>query len=213
MARPKLRRIAASIDLSRHLTTLDELARPFSAEAIFGRSATLEIEVGSGKGLFLRTAAAAAPEHDFLGIEVARQYARFAALGLMRSGLTNAVMIAGDAVQLFAEILPAGIADAVHVYFPDPWWKRRHKKRRVMREGFVQDIERVLKPGGLLHYWTDVEEYFATGTAMICSQTRLEGPFDVPEPPSSGDLDFRTHFERRTRLSGGKVHRSQFRKP
>jgi tRNA (guanine-N7-)-methyltransferase len=213
MGRRALRKIDPRMDLSRHLKTLEELPRPFSAEALFGRVAPLEIEVGSGKGLFLRTAAAACRDSDFLGIEVAPRYARFSAAGLARRGLSNAVMVAGDAGCVFAELLPAGAVAAVHVYFPDPWWKRRHKKRRVIRENFVQDIERALKPGGLLHYWTDVEEYFQTGVAMISSQTHLEGPFDVPESPTEGDLDYRTHFERRTRLSGGKVYRAQFRKP
>jgi tRNA (guanine-N7-)-methyltransferase len=213
MGRPKLRKIAPHIDLSRHLKTADELPRPFAAETLFGRTAPLEVEVGSGKGLFLKSAAAARPETDFLGIEIARQYARYCAAGLARRGLTNAMVVSGDAVRMFAEVLPAESAAAVHIYFPDPWWKRRHKKRRVMRESLVQDIERSLRSGGLLHYWTDVEEYFQAGVMMISSQTHLEGPFDVPESAAEGDLDYRTHFERRTRLSGRPVYRAQFRKP
>lgn len=212
MGRPTLRKIDPQIDLSRHLKTPDELPRPFSAEALFGRAAPLEVEIGSGKGLFLKTAAAANPETDFLGIEIARQYAQYCAAGLARRGLTNAMVVAGDAVRMFAEILPAESVAAVHIYFPDPWWKRRHKKRRVMRESLVQDIERSLRPGGLLHYWTDVEEYSHTGIALISSQTHLEGPFDVPESPAEADLDYRTHFERRTRLGGRPVYRAQFRK-
>jgi tRNA (guanine-N7-)-methyltransferase len=212
MGRRALRKIDPRLDLSRHLKTFDQLPRPFSGAALFGRTAPLEVEVGSGKGLFLRSAAAARPDTDFLGIEIAARYARFCAAGLARGGLTNAVMVVGDAVRLFAEVVPEGILAAVHVYFPDPWWKRRHKKRRVMRESLVRDIERTLRPGGLLHYWSDVEEYFRTGVALILAETHLEGPFDVPEAPSEGDLDYRTHFERRTRLSGGKVHRAQFRK-
>ncbi len=213
MGRPTLRKIDPQIDLSRYLKTPDELPRPLSAEALFGHRAPLEVEVGSGKGLFLKSAATARPETDFLGIEIAPRYARFCAAALARRGLTNAVMVVGDAARLFAEILPAESVAAVHIYFPDPWWKRRHKKRRVMRESLVQDIERALRPGGLLHYWTDVEEYFHTGMALISSETRLEGPFDVPEILAEGDLDYRTHFERRTRLGGGKVYRAQFRKP
>lgn len=212
MARPKLRKIDPRIDLSRHLKALDELPRPISAEALFGRAAPLEIEVGSGKGLFLRNEAAARPDTNFLGIEIANPYARYAAAGLARLGLTNAVIVWGDAVRAFAEVLPDAVAAAVHIYFPDPWWKRRHKKRRVMREGFVRDIERVLRPGGLLHYWTDVEEYFHTGVALISSQTRLEGPFESPASPTASDSEYRTHFERRTRLGGRPVYRAAFRK-
>jgi len=212
MGRRALPKIDPAMDLSRHLKTVEELPRPWSAEAFFGRTARLEVEVGSGKGLFLRSAASARADTDFLGIEIAPRYARFAASGLARRGLTNAVVVVGDAVLVFGETLPDGVLAAVHIYFPDPWWKRRHRKRRVMRESFAQDIERTLQPGGLLHYWTDVEEYFHTGVAVISSQTHLEGPFDVPESPAEGDLDYRTHFERRTRLGGRQVYRAEFRK-
>jgi tRNA (guanine-N7-)-methyltransferase len=82
-----------------------------------------------------------------------------------------------------------------------------------MQESLVRDIERTLQPGGLLHYWTDVEEYFHTGVSLVSAETRLEGLFDVPEPPAAGDLDYRTHFERRTRLGGRPVYRAEFRKP
>ena len=212
MGRPKLRKIDPRIDLSRHFRTLEELPRPISPRALFGREASLEIEVGSGKGLFLQTEAAARPETDFLGIEIAAPYARYAAAGLARRGLTNAIIVWGDAVRAFAEALPNAVATAVHIYFPDPWWKRRHKKRRVMREDFVRDIERVLRPGGLLHYWTDVEEYFHTGVALVSSQTRLAGPFEPPGSLASDRPEYRTHFERRTRLGGQPVYRAMFRK-
>ena len=116
--------------------------------------------MGSGKGLFLRTAAAARPEVDFLGIEVAQKYAQFAAAALAKAGLQNALVAGGDALRIFYELIPDDSLAAIHVYFPDPWWKKRHKKRRVMRESFVRDAERTLRPGGSLHFWTDVEEYF-----------------------------------------------------
>ena len=212
MGRRALRKIDPRNDLARHLKTFEDLPRPWNAEALFGRKANVEVEVGSGKGLFLRTAAAARPEVDFLGIEIAPRYARFAAARLARDGLPNAVVVIADALRLFAEILPDECLAAVHLYFPDPWWKRRHKKRRVLRESFVRDVERTLRPGGLLHYWTDVEEYFRTGLALIAGQTGLMGPIDVPEVPAQGELGYRTHFERRTRLGGRKVYRAEFRK-
>jgi tRNA (guanine-N7-)-methyltransferase len=207
-----LRKIDPRIDLTRHLKAFEDLPRPWNAEALYGRKASVEAEVGSGKGLFLRTAAASHPDVDFLGIEVAPRYARFAAARLAQEGLRNAVVVIADAVRVFAEILPDDCLAAVHIYFPDPWWKRRHKKRRVLREGFVRDIERTLQPGGVLHYWTDVEQYFQTGLSLICAETRLAGPLDVPEAPAQADLDYRTHFERRMRLGGQKVYRAEFRK-
>jgi len=212
MGRRALRKIDPSLDLSRHLKTFDQLPRPWRPEVLFGRRAPLEVEIGSGKGLFLRTAAAARPDRDFLGIEIAGRYARFAAAGLARRGLTNAVVVIADAVQAMEEILPDRSVAAIHVYFPDPWWKRRQKKRRVMRESFVRDIARALESGGVLHFWTDVEEYFHTAIGLFREASELEGPLDVPEKPALDHMDYRTHFERRTRLRGEPVYRALFRK-
>jgi tRNA (guanine-N7-)-methyltransferase len=211
MGRRSLRKIDPSLDLSQHLRGWEELPNPWDASRLFGRQAPLEIEVGSGKGLFLASAAAARPESDFLGIEIARKYARFCAARVARAGLTNARILAGDALRLFRELLPDRSLAAVHVYFPDPWWKARHKKRRVMNDSFIADVARVLVPDGRLHFWTDVEEYFHTALAVIAGQPALAGPLPVPEQPAEHDLDYRTHFERRMRQHGQPVFRSEFR--
>ena len=109
-------------------------------------------------------------------------------------------------------LIPDNSLAAVHVYFPDPWWKSRHKKRRVMSPRFVLDIERTLEPGGVLHFWTDVEEYFHSTLEILEEQTRLVGPQQVPELPAEHDMDYRTNFERRVRQLGKPVFRSQFTK-
>lgn len=213
MPRRPLRKISPSLDLSRHLLVPDALPRPWDAVTLFGRQAPLEIEVGSGKGLFLSGAAAACPDHDFLGIEIAERYAQFCAAKMVRLKLENVRIVHGDGLPIFAELLPSDSVAAVHVYFPDPWWKKRHKKRRVLNEQFLRNVERVLRTDGVLHFWTDVEEYFQTTLELIRAVTKLSGPFEVPEKPPEHDLDFRTHFERRTRLHGEPVYRSEFRKP
>ena len=210
MARRALRKIDPSIDLSRWLRSPDELPVPWQPELLFGRSAPLEVEVGTGKGLFLSGAAATTPDRDFLGIEVSRKYAQHAAARLASRQLSNACVVHGDALRVFRERLPDASLAAVHVYFPDPWWKARHKKRRVLNAAFLADVERTLSPGGKLHFWTDVEEYYQATLDLIQHVTRLHGPFDVPEQPPGHDLDYRTHFERRTRLSGEPVYRAEF---
>ena len=211
MGRRSLRK-TAKIDLAVHLRKVEEVPLPWSQEALFGRAAPLEIEIGSGKGLFLSNTAPQHPEHDFLGIEVEGKYAAHAAAKLARAGITNARMLHGDAQRFFAEWLPDRSVAAVHVYFPDPWWKKRHKKRRVLNERSVRQIERVLMPHGRLHFWTDVEEYFQTALELVATHTRLAGPFEVPEVAPQHDLDYRTHFERRVRMAGLPVYRAEFEK-
>lgn len=212
MARRALRKLDPALDLAEYYREVQELTPPFDPTALFGRAAPLEIELGSGKGLFLTSAAAARPETNFLGLEIARNYARFVAGKLAQRGLANARVIQGDGLLLFREILPEACAAAVHVYFPDPWWKKRHKKRRVMNAPFLADVERTLVPGGALHFWTDVEEYFQVTLELIAKATTLVGPLDVPERSAGGDLNYRTHFERRTRQEGLPVYRAEFRK-
>lgn len=212
MGRRSLPRVDSNLDLSGHYLDAESLPRPFDPGSLFGRAAPLEIEVGSGKGLFLATASGTCPERDFLGIELALKYARFAAARLARQGRTNARVIGGDALRLFADWLPDSAAAAVHVYFPDPWWKKRHKKRRVMTASFLGDVQRVLEPGGTLHFWTDVEEYFVSTLEILRETTALEGPIEVAPKPADHDLDYRTHFERRMRLHGQSVQRAEFRK-
>jgi tRNA (guanine-N7-)-methyltransferase len=210
MGRRALPKIDPALDLSRHLRTVEELPSPWDATALFGRTAPLEVEVGSGKGLFLQNAALATPEHDFIGVEVAYKYAQFIAARLAKRGIKNAVAVHGDALRMFRETLSAESLVAVHVYFPDPWWKARHHKRRVMTEAFLADVVRTLQPGGRLHFWTDVKEYFEGTLELIARCTPLAGPLEVPERAAEHDLDFRTHFERRMRLHGEPVYRSEF---
>jgi len=212
MGRRALRKINPAVDLGRNFRTFDQLPRPWDAAALFGRTAPLEVEIGSGKGLFLRRAAAGRPEPAFLGIEVAPKYARFAAAGLARASLTNAVVVQGDALRLFAELLPDGSLAAVHVYFPDPWWKRRHRRRRVMCAPLLRDVHRTLLPGGALHFWTDVEEYFSTTCELLSKLALFVGPLPVAETPAADEMDYRTHFERRVRQAAQPVYRAEYRK-
>jgi len=212
MGRRALRKIDPALDLSRYFKVWDDLPRPWDAAKLFERVAPLEVEVGSGKGLFLHSAAAGMTQHNFLGVEIAQKYALFAAARLARGGLTNAVVLNANAERLFAELLPDNSLAAVHVYFPDPWWKKRHHKRRVMNERFLQHVERTLSKNGTFHFWTDVRDYFDATLALIAAQTALVGPLEVAERPAVHDLDYRTHFERRTRLGGEPVYRAEFRK-
>ncbi len=210
MGRRALRKIDPGLDLSFHLRTVESLPAPWNAEELFGRRAPLEVEVGCGKGLFLQNAAQATPEHNFLGVEVSQKYARFTAARFAKREINNAISLHGDGLRMFREILPSDSLAAVHVYFPDPWWKKRHHRRRVFNEAFIADIVRTLKQQGHLHFWTDVKDYFDATLELIAEHTALVGPLDVPEKSAEHDLDYRTHFERRTRLNEEPVYRAEF---
>jgi tRNA (guanine-N7-)-methyltransferase len=212
MPRRALRKPDPALDLSFHLKTIDDMPNPWNASQLFPQDLPLEVEVGSGKGLFLNSAANQNPAHNFLGVEIAAKYARHAASKLAKNGYKNAVMLSGDAQRLFIEFLPDQSLVAVHVYFPDPWWKKRHHKRRVMNDRFLGEIYRTLTPGGSLHFWTDVRERYDEILELISAHTPFVGPLEVPERQAEHDLDYRTHFERRMRLTDQPVYRAEFRK-
>jgi tRNA (guanine-N7-)-methyltransferase len=127
---------------------------------LFGNSRPVEIEIGTGKGTFLLARASARPELNFLGIEWAKAYAVYAADRFRRSSLTNVKVLAADAGPFFRHRLADNSIWRVHVYFPDPWPKRRHHRRRLVQPSFVDQVRRVLKIGGQLIVVTDHLDYF-----------------------------------------------------
>ncbi len=212
MGRRALPKIDRTIDFSAHITEVDDLQAPFCPQSLFTDQAELEIEIGSGKGLFVLNESGSVPERNFLGNEISHKYCKFAAYRLAQRGRTNAHMLQGDGLKLFRELLPDRCAVAVHVYFPDPWWKERHRRRRVIQPQFIVDTQRVLVPGGVFHFWTDVEEYFEEAIGVIGEHSDLAGPFEIVESPAEHDMDYRTHFERRMRKNQHDVFRCQFKK-
>jgi len=187
----------------------DPLASMAWAE-IFGNDRPVEIEVGFGKGMFLVNAATACPEVNFLGIETARKYQLYAAGRMARRGLKNVRVMMADARAFFHACVIDASVRAIHVYFPDPWWKKRHEKRRVWMAEFAADCERVLRPGGMLYAVTDVAEYFEVITALLAGRPKLR---PLPPPPLAApahDLDYLTNFERKYRKAGRPIHRAVY---
>jgi tRNA (guanine-N7-)-methyltransferase len=184
---------------------------PVEFAEIFGTGNPVELEVGSGKGLFLANAAAAQPGNNFVGVELSRKYARSAAERMAKRGLGNVRVIAGDARLFLARHVPPASLRAVHVYFPDPWWKTRHKKRRVFTAALVGDIERALEPQGELWVASDVAEYFGVIRGLVAEHPRFqEVEVPVPKDPEH-DLDYLTNFERKYRIEGRPIYRAHYR--
>ncbi|MBN2020282.1 MAG: tRNA (guanosine(46)-N7)-methyltransferase TrmB [Sedimentisphaerales bacterium] len=127
---------------------------------IFGRNGPLHIEIGSGKGTFLVNQARCLPGDNFIGIEWANRYYRFAVDRAGRWNLTNVRIIRADAACFIRDFIPDSSVDFFHIYFPDPWPKRRHNKRRFFSAANVEQLIRCLKTGGQIRVATDFEEYF-----------------------------------------------------
>jgi tRNA (guanine-N7-)-methyltransferase len=202
------------IDISRCLLDLDldraGASAPLSWSEVFGNEHPVELEVGSGKGLFLQNSAAACPDDNFVGVELSKKYARRAAERVVKHELENVRVWPGDARLFLNRWVASSSLVAVHVYFPDPWWKARHKKRRVFAEPLLADVERALVPGGHLRLATDVEEYFEVILELVATHPRfVRRAWDEPES-AAHELDYLTNFERKYRLEGRPIHRAAF---
>ena len=187
-----------------------EPTEPFQWHDMFNNTLPVDIEVGCGKGLFLVSAATQYPERNFFAIELARKYALWSAYRVMRLGLENVRVARADARELLRDRVPENSVTVLHVYFPDPWWKKRHKKRRLFNPQFVDSAARVLKPAGELRFASDVEEYF-----QLIWHLAQRHPAFVPLPvpatrPPENDMDYLTNFERKYRKEGRRVYRTHF---
>lgn len=214
MPRRFLRKITHRLDFEKYLLIGSNLEETWRADSVFSLSQPLEVEIGSGKGLFITHESVKNPRHNFLGIEVAHNYAAYCALQLAKAndeqGVPNAMMISGDATPLFEKNFPDNSLEAVHIYFPDPWWKQKHRKRRIINPTIINNVYRTLREGGKLHFWTDVEEYYLSALKLIKEVSTFKGPNPVEEAPANDPMDYRTHFEKRTRENGQPVYRCFF---
>ena len=138
----------------------EELSKPVDFEKVFGRSGPVEIEIGSGRGTFVVNQALAKPGVNFLGIEWASKFCRYAVDRLGRWQVRNAKMLRADAIEFIEEYVAEESVDIYHIYFPDPWPKKKHHKRRMLSSDNVKKIVRTLKPCGVIQAATDHDDYF-----------------------------------------------------
>lgn len=177
---------------------------------LFDNDNPVELEVGCGKGLFLLNAALASPSTNFLGIEIVRKYQLFTATRIALRKIPNVLVACGDGKAFLRDRVPARSLQTIHVYYPDPWWKTRHHKRRLFTAEFVELCVRSLQPGGGLSLATDVPEYFAVMLSLCRSHPRLSEAAPPETLEATHDLDYLTNFERKARKQGKPVFRALF---
>jgi len=191
------------------------LAPPFPPPTwsdIFGNTNPVEVEIGPGKGGFLLALARTTPEHNFFGVEISsRRTARLASL-IERDGPANVIAIHADITCLLPLMIwPASVA-AYHLYFPDPWWKRRHHARRLFHDDFAAALVRTLVPGGKIFLASDVEKYFTEVVRQFATVSELtQFSWKRDQITRRGKLIL-TDFERRYRHEGRPLFYTGFQK-
>lgn len=184
--------------------------RPVDFGTVFGREAPVVLEIGFGNGDTLVQQAAEHPDKDFVGIEVHEPGVGHCLLRAKDTGVTNLRLISHDAVEVLAEQIPAASLSRVNLYFPDPWPKKRHHKRRIVQAPFLDLVAERLQPGGALHIATDWSNY----AEHIDEVMNDCGRFDcVEDREHNGDraLDRpQTKFERRGLTKGHRIRDWKF---
>ncbi len=141
---------------------------------VFGRDAPLFVEIGFGNGESLARMAAANPDNDYIGIEVHRPGVGHLLMLLNQQGLNNVRIYCHDAIEIMEHKIADQSLAGVHLFFPDPWPKKKHHKRRIVRPGFVDLLVRKLKSGGYFHAATDWENYAESMLAVLSESSRLK---------------------------------------
>jgi tRNA (guanine-N7-)-methyltransferase len=181
---------------------VEALARPLQFAQLFGNDRPVELEIGTGKGTFLTDQARARPEVNFIGIEWANWFYRYAADRLRRNHCLNARMVRAEAGYFLNEFVPDASLSVLHVYFPDPWPKKRHHKRRLLQPPLLHTVQRVLMPGGRLQVVTDHQGYFEETIEPAVRGSKLT-VIAYSRPGSAGEGEFvGTNFERKYRREG-----------
>lgn len=174
-------------------------------QQIFGNDRPVAVEIGPGRGDFLLAGARRDPARNFYAIERSAARARAIDAKLTRDGLQNARVVSADATCLI-ELLPATSVAAFYVQFPDPWWKRRHHRRRVWTPRFVAALRRALVADGTVELTTDVGDYFALAQRYLAADPGLE-VVTIGHP-----TDLRTSFARKAAQRGAMIYRSVHRR-
>ncbi|MCB2156975.1 tRNA (guanosine(46)-N7)-methyltransferase TrmB [bacterium] len=191
---------------------LAELEKPLDFDRLFGRSAPVEIEVGIGSGFFCAEYAKDHPEINLLGIDKTGSETHRTNDKCRRRGLTNVRVLRCDALYFLEDYPPEHSVDTYHVYYSDPWPKKRHHRRRLWQPRFIEILRRTLKPGGRLFMKTDVTEYFEVIDGLLHGADFLELVHErrLDLDPMGGDYE--TNFQNKAIEQGHPLHYQEWRR-
>jgi tRNA (guanine-N7-)-methyltransferase len=164
---------------------------------VFGRDAPLIMEIGFGNGDSLASMAAANPERDYIGIEVHRAGVGHLMMLLAQQGLTNVRIYCHDAIEIIEQKIPDEALTGVHLFFPDPWHKKKHHKRRIVRASFVELLVKKLKVGGYFHAATDWQDYAKAMLEILSTGEVLHNTSPTQDYCERPDYRPLTKFEQR----------------
>ncbi len=167
----------------------------------------IELEIGCGMGKFIAARAKNHPEHHFLGVEYEEVRTAHTDVAIRTAGVRNANVVCGQAMRLLEFCMPDASLAAVHLYFPDPWPKKRHLKNRIFNAVFANQVHRALRPGGALHVATDHDGYFA----QMCEVMAGDARFASIEPLRRAE-DEMTEFELKFRAKDQSVNAASWMK-
>ena len=184
---------------------VDPPAEPLDLDTLFGRQAPRTLEIGFGNGDNLAELAARHPERDYLGVEVHDPGVGHLLLRMEREGLENIRIAHHDAVEVVSRWLPPAALDEILVFFPDPWHKKRHHKRRLVQPAFLERLARVMVPGARLHLATDWAPYAEQMLEVCEASPHFENVVPGGGYASRPDTRPQTKFERRGLKLGHEV--------
>jgi len=185
---------------------LHSILEPLNLSSFFPQPQPLEIELGCGDASFLLSYAAAHPERNFIGVERLGGRIRKLDRKGRRAGLTNLRGVRIESGYFLEYLVPPKSATALHIYFPDPWPKRKHLKNRFINERFPEIAQRVLQSGGIVYLRTDHADYFEQMKSVFAVATSFR-PIETPEQLSSILTDFEAEFLKQ----GLKTNRAAYR--
>lgn len=184
---------------------LERHTPPLAWPEVFGRKGPVEVEIGSGKGLYLMEASRQRPDSNFVGVERAGKWFHRSVERCLRAGPSNLRLVKTDAFDFLARWVEPGSVRAVHVYFPDPWPKKRHAKRRLLQTPLYALIARALPPEGFFFLASDVLGYFEQAVSEIADAgfLRVDWPEEAPDR-------LPTNYARKYAIEGRPLHFAKF---